>query len=193
MLLKLLNRLLHKEGTPILNDDFHIQGKKVSLRQKKVNDAWNDYIWRADSELAELDAAPRLNMTFEQYEPIHKEDLRYPTPRSKRFAVIENEGEIHIGNCMYYDLDSQKGQTEIGIMIGNKGFWDGGYGSEAVTLLTDYLFNELKLERVYLKTLDWNIRAQKSFTKIGFSQYGWSNQGRYKFMLMEISKDKWDL
>ena len=169
-----------------------VEGTKVRLREKYADDAWNDYVWRADLELAELDAAPRLNIPFDQYKRIHKEDLRYPTARSYRFAVETIEDSTHIGNCMYYDFDTKKNQAELGVMIGDRGYWNGGFGTEAVSLLVNYMFQHLELDRVYLKTLDWNIRAQRAFNKIGFSQYGTSRQGKYQFILMEIGRDEWE-
>ena len=193
MLSKLLGLLYYKGGNSISINEVNASGTKVRLREKYTDDAWNDYVWRADLELAELDAAPRLNMPFERYQRIHKEDLQYPTPRSHRFAVETIEESIHIGNCMYYDLDTKKNQAELGIMIGDRGYWNGGFGTEAVNLLVDYMFERLELDRVYLKTLDWNIRAQRAFDKIGFSKYGASRQGQYQFILMELNRDKWEI
>ena len=109
-----------------------------------------------------------------------------------RFAIMTLEDGTHIGNCMYYDLDLRRREAELGIMVGDRAYWNGGYGTEAAGLLLDHLFEELKLERVYLKTLEWNIRAQNAFTKCGFRQYGWGNQGRYRFMLMEIKRPEWE-
>jgi len=191
MLSKLLSLLYYKEGNSISVNEIDVSGDKVRLREKYTEDSWNDYVWRADFELAELDAAPRLNMPFEQYEKIHKDDLRYPTPRSHKFAVETIEDSIHIGNCMYYDLDTKQNQAELGVMIGDRGYWNGGFGSEAVTLLVNYMFQYLELDRIYLKTLEWNIRAQRAFKKIGFSQYGASRQGKYQFILMELSREDW--
>jgi hypothetical protein len=39
-----------------------LRGARVILRDKKVEDAEQDYIWRCDPELAELDAAYPLTM-----------------------------------------------------------------------------------------------------------------------------------
>jgi RimJ/RimL family protein N-acetyltransferase len=176
----------------VRDEDFVRIGEKVGLREKSDDDAWNDYLWRIDAELSELDAARPLTMTFEQYQPVHKEDIRYPAPRSHRFAIEDLESGTHIGNCMYYDLDTRSEEAELGIMVGDRGYWNHGYGQDAVTLLLDHLFDRLRLKRVYLKTLDWNIRAQRSFSKDGFREYGTGDQGRFKFMLMEITRPEWE-
>jgi hypothetical protein len=44
-----------------------LRGAKVVLREKRPEDAENDYIWRSDPELARLDAALPLTMTFDRY------------------------------------------------------------------------------------------------------------------------------
>jgi RimJ/RimL family protein N-acetyltransferase len=49
-----------------------------------------------------------------------------------------------------------------------------------------YLFDAYGFERIYLKTLDWNVRAQRCFEKAGFQRYGTSRRGEYNFVLMDI-------
>ena len=41
-----------------------IRGKKVVLREKRVEDAADDYSWRVDEELCRLDATTRLRMSY---------------------------------------------------------------------------------------------------------------------------------
>ena len=71
------------------------------------------------------------------------------------------------------------------------GYWDRGYGTDAVTTLVDYIFRETNFNRIHLKTLDWNTRAQKCFQKCGFTPCGHSFRGKYSFILMEIYRDQW--
>ena len=61
-----------------------------------------------------------------------------------------------------------------------------------MTLLLGYLFAEIGLTRVYLKTLDWNVRAQKSFQKCGFVEYRRNSRGVWDFVLMEIFRSDWE-
>jgi RimJ/RimL family protein N-acetyltransferase len=39
---------------------------------------------------------------------------------------------------------------------------------------------------VYLKTLDWNVRAQRAFEKAGFQACGRSRRGGNVFVVMEF-------
>ena len=98
---------------------------------------------------------------------------------------------MHIGNCTYYGIDRTKGEAELGIMIGNRDYWDKGYGTDAVTTLVDYILRRTKLNRIYLKTLVSNTRAQKCFKKCGFTLYGHLNRDGYNFVLMELHRKQW--
>jgi RimJ/RimL family protein N-acetyltransferase len=168
----------------------YISGQKVRLRQKKLTDVRNDYNWQSDPELARLDAAPVLKVSFPVYlmdyvELIHKpEHNRYP-------LAIETADGKHIGNCTCYDIDDSKGETQVGIMIGERDYWDKGYGADAVTTLVDHVFQSTLLNRVYLKTLDWNVRAQKCFRNCGFIRYATITRNGHNFLFMEITREQW--
>ncbi|GAI42350.1 unnamed protein product, partial [marine sediment metagenome] len=76
----------------------------------------------------------------------------------------------------------------LGIMIGNRDYWDKGYGADTVTTLLSYIFHQTDLKRIYLKTTDSNNRAQKCFKKCGFTPYGHMERDGFSFTLMEINR-----
>ena len=163
---------------------------KIKLRDKRLADALDDYAWRTDPELAKLDAAPLLTMAFSQYLSDCAIELRYP-PSTKRSFAIETPDGKHIGNCVYYTISKIKGEAELGIVIGNRDYWGKGYGTDAVTALLSYIFRQTKLNRIYLKTLNSNRRAQKCFEKCGFTSHGHMTKDGYDFVLMEIYRKQW--
>ena len=164
-----------------------IIGNKIKLRSGRLADAQNDYTWQTDPELARLDATPPLTTTLSQYLLGYISELRYPSLNRNRFAIETMDGE-HIGNCVYYNMSEPKGDTELGILIGNRDYWDKGYGADTVTTLVNYIFSQTNLKRIYLKTLDWNQRAQKCFQKCGFTPYGYLARDGFSFVLMEIHR-----
>jgi RimJ/RimL family protein N-acetyltransferase len=89
---------------------------------------------------------------------------------------------------MYYNADFHRREAEIGITIGLREYWSRGYGTDLMRTFAGYLFEVLGLDRIYLKTLDWNVRAQRCFEKAGFTRYGASRRGDYNFILMEIRR-----
>ena len=167
-----------------------LKGAKIVLRDKRPEDAENDYIWRSDPELARLDAALPLTMSFDRYLKLFQDQLKYPTPGSHHFATDTLEGRF-IGNCMYYDLDTVNMEAELGIVIGDREYWSNSYGYDAVTTLLSHLFAEKSLKRVYLHTLEWNTRAQRCFSKSGFSPVKTVRRMSQDFILMEVLKNDW--
>ena len=167
-----------------------IADTKIKLRDKRLVDALDDYTWRTDLELAQLDATPLLTITFPQYLSDYASELRYSSPTRRPFAVETLDGK-HIGNCVYYNINDTKGEAELGIMIGDRDYWDKGYGTDAVTTLVSYIFHQTKLKRIYLKTLNSNRRAQKCFQKCGFTSYGHLSKDGYSFTLMELHRKQW--
>ncbi len=167
-----------------------LRGARVTLRDKKLADAEQDYIWRCDRELARLDATHPLTMNYDRYLNLFQDQLRYPTPGSHHFGIVVEEGKL-IGNCMYYDLDTINMEAELGIVIGDRDYWNSAYGYDAVVTLLDFLFNVRQLKRVYLHTLDWNERAQRSFGRCGFNPVRPVRQMGRDFILMEALRDDW--
>ena len=174
---------------------MELRGSLVLLRSKRLEDAEADYKWRSDLEVAALDAALPLTMSFQSYLRIFREQLDRPTPGSDHFGIETLDG-TYIGNCMYYDLDSVNKQAELGIVIGDRDYWSHGYGYDSVTLLLEHMFHSGALQRVYLHTLEWNdvvaLRAQKCFGKCGFSPVKTVRRTGHIFLLMEIHKTDWD-
>ena len=168
--------------------NFIIEGTKVVLRQKRIEDAFHDYQWRIDPELSKLDATFPLRIRYKEFVRFSLDEIEYPGRRSKRLAIDTKDG-VHIGNCMYYDLDERRGQTEVGIMIGDRDYWNGGYGTDAVVTLVEHIFKTISsINKIYLHTLDWNDRARKSFAKAGFVEVREVKRDGQNFVLMEMER-----
>ncbi|MSQ33749.1 MAG: N-acetyltransferase [Dehalococcoidia bacterium] len=169
-----------------------LRGARVILRPKRQEDAANDYAWRCDPELARLDAAPVLRSSYYEFLMAYREEPAYPNARSRRFAVDEVAAGKHIGNAMIYEIDHERAEAELGIMIGDKAYWGTGYGTDAVRLLVAHVFTQLPLARIYLATLDWNLRAHRSFAKCGFAPCGSMRREGQSFILMELFRHQWE-
>ncbi len=72
-----------------------------------------------------------------------------------------------------------------------------GYGTEAIELLLEYCFNTVNLNRIELEVYDYNIRAIKSYRKIGFIEEGrkrqfmWNKGKYYDAIMMSILAEEW--
>lgn len=167
-----------------------VDGKKVRLREKKLADARTDFGWQSDPELSRFDAVQALVMPFTLYVLDYTAEIKRPRRNRFPLAVETLEGK-HIGNCTCYEIDEKKGEAQLGIMIGDPAYHDKGYGRDAVSTVVDHVFSETDLGRLYLKTLDWNTRAQKCFAACGFKQYGQMRYNGYNFVLMELTREGW--
>jgi RimJ/RimL family protein N-acetyltransferase len=92
--------------------------------------------------------------------------------KDHNYAIIDVLKDEVIGNCGFFKLDHLERNAECGIFIGNKEYWNKGYGTEALTLLLSYGFDYLNLRNVMLKVFSFNERAIASYKKIGFKEIG---------------------
>lgn len=169
-----------------MTDSPTLIGKKVKLRPKRLQDAATDYSWRTDAELCHLDAAPLMESPFEEFLKDYAEQLHFQG-HGLRFAMETLNGK-HIGNLSLFNFDDDKKEAELGIMIGDKAYWGQGYGTDAVLAALDYVFSQTTWQSLFLKTLDWNMRAYKCFEKCGFVRKGTLHYNGCNFILMEISR-----
>ena len=161
------------------------RGARIVLREKRLGDAPNDYRWRSNPELTRYDAARPITMNYQEYLALYREELLYPSPYRRTLAMEDDKGR-HIGNVMYYNIDAVRHEAELGITIGEQDYWGQGYGTEAVALVIEYILSRQGFQRIHLKTLDWNRRAQRCFEKARFVQYGRIIRAGNSFILMEL-------
>ena len=166
-----------------------VLGCLITIREKNISDLENDYKWRLDPELASFDASYPIRSSFQSYKKMMQSQFDYPEQKRRTYAIEDKLTSRHVGNIMYYGYNSVKNETEIGITIGDRKSWSKGFGTETINLFVEYLFNELKLKKVYLHTLVWNFRAQRCFKKVGFVPICEVQRGAHNFLLMEIVRD----
>jgi RimJ/RimL family protein N-acetyltransferase len=120
------------------------------------------------------------------------------TIAAKVSRVPDGRGQtsIPIGNCTIR-IDWKNRVGNIGIMIGEKEHWGKGLGTEALQLLVDYGFGTMDMHRLELETFDFNERAYKSYTKVGFQEEGRRRQAHYidgkrnDVVFMGLLQDDW--
>ena len=169
-----------------------VTGRLVRLREKREEDARQDYEWRTDPELATYDATRPMTMSFRSYLRTYREELEHPT-RYRRSLVIEDlESGRHIGNVMYYGYEDELNQAELGITIGDRAFWSRGCGTDAVRCMLRHVFRDREMQRVYLHTLQWNERAKHAFHSAGFRPVRPVHRGGYDFILMDIRAEEFE-
>lgn len=111
--------------------------------------------------------------------------------------VIEAEGTI-IGAMVLKNTENLPSRSAtFGIIIGDPGYLDRGYGTEASTLLLDYAFGVLGYHKINLDLFEYNARALAMYEKLGFVVEGrrrenhWSRGRFWDEILMGVTAEEW--
>ncbi len=113
-----------------------------------------------------------------------------------RQAGAESVGG-EIGSVYLRDIDREKGEAEYGVFIGEEKALGRGYGTQAAKLMLDYGFSKLSLKKIFLRLLEDNARALKSYEKAGFRllknrrESVSLEQGVREVLFMEIDRERW--
>ena len=92
------------------------------------------------------------------------------------FSMLEKKSGRFIGNIELMDPTDSCG--ELGIAVTAK-MQDLGFGTEAVSALTEYAIRQLGMKRVFLRTDPKNSRAIHVYRKCGFKEYDRTDEHVY--------------
>jgi RimJ/RimL family protein N-acetyltransferase len=114
------------------------------------------------------------------------------------FSIVDLETDALIGRCGLFDVDPVNRRAMLGTVIGEKEYWDQGYGRDSTRLLLDYGFNLLNLHNIMLGAFSFNERAIRCYRSVGFKEIGRRRQARiiagtpYDVVLMDILADEFE-
>jgi RimJ/RimL family protein N-acetyltransferase len=145
------------------------QGALVRLRTFEPGDAERYRAWVNDPETARLiDRAGPVGKA--EHEAWYRALMA--SPSAAVFAVDRLTDGAFVGIVWLYDIHPRHRRAEVRIMIGDKSAWGGGYGTDALRVLTRIAFGTLKLERLWADVLATNPRAARAFERAGFTREG---------------------
>ena len=99
---------------------------------------------------------------------------RVETGEVAQFVIYD--GETAVGSVYLRDIDRNNQKCEYGIFIGDEDCRGKGIGTAAAKLALAHAFEELGLNRVYLRVFADNLGAIKSYEKAGFRYEGTFSQ-----------------
>lgn len=165
-------------------------GQKCYLSPCSAEDAEKWAAWDNDLEVAlPLGDEAYTLMPLEKEAEILAEVIRQ---QQHVFSILVRKTDALIGRGMLFSLDFINRSAMLGLMIGEKEYWNQGFGQEASRLLLDYAFNLLNLNSVMLGVFDFNPRAIQAYRRVGFREIGRRRQARlvgsqaYDVILMDI-------
>lgn len=154
-----------------------LQGNKVNVRSLIREDIINIVKWKTDPEIADLVRGGPIHTTIEIE---NRRFDRHNEGSDTLRLLIETKQKKAIGFISLGDIDKENKKAELGMLIGEKAYWNRGYGTDALITLLDYLFTKLDFNRIALEVFDYNLRAKKAYEKIGFKVEGIQRQGLYR-------------
>lgn len=174
-----------------------ITATRVRLRAIERSDIPRFVTWLNDPEVTE-GLLLYLPMSQAQEEQWFETILKKP-PSEHPLAIEINtpSGWTPAGNCGFHSIDWRNRSGEVGIFIGEKKFWNQGFGFEVMRLLLRHGFNTLNLNRIYLQVFDNNLGAIRAYEKAGFVHEGRLRQDVYKngvyhdVLVMGILRSEW--
>lgn len=122
-------------------------------------------------------------------------------PMAERGFALEAktaDGWQHIGSVGFDHFEWTNRTAEFGIMIGDKAYWNNGYGTEAARLMLKHGFETLNLHRIFLRVYENNPRAVRAYEKAGFVKEGIMRDAVYRNgcyindILMSVLRPEWN-
>jgi aminoglycoside 6'-N-acetyltransferase len=151
---------------------FTLTGERVFLRPMTENDWTLVTPWETDPEvLYWSDMEPITSRTLEEVQAI----FRSVSQHAYCF-IIEYQGDP-IGDCWLQEMNLEhilkkypgKDCRRIDLVIGEKGLWGKGLGTDVIRTLTGFVFDHEKADMVFGIPGDHNQRSQRAFEKAGYS------------------------
>ena len=167
----------------------------VVLRVMTENDTANVIKWR-NSPLVMENFIYRTPLTEEDHLDWYNNHVK--SGDVVQFIIVDTETNTDVGSVYLRDIDYFNKKCEYGIFIGEESYLGKGIGSKAAQLVLDYAFEELYLNRVFLRVFAKNIRAIKSYENAGFKYEGTFRDDviiagvPYDMVFMAILRDDWE-
>lgn len=146
-------------------------GKKIILKTIQKTDAEDLYENIKDKEISKYSGPYSSTSIRNAIKYIKKCSDNIQKKESYCLGIYLKENNKLIGNIGLIDLDWKNKKCEIGFWIG-KNFWNKGYMTEAVLLITEYGFKTLNLHKISAVFHEQNIGSEKVLIKSGFKKEG---------------------
>lgn len=165
-------------------ENIKIQKKIFARRVTKAD--WRYFKkWWKDTDLITLTSGDFTKYSDEQ---LHKWFLNMLIDKKSMNFIVLSEKRIIIG---HFVLEIKNQVAEYHVVIGNKKYIGKGYGTLINKKAIASGFKKYKLTKIFLKVRPENLRAIKSYEKVGFKKIAkrkYKNLNRPELIIMAIKK-----
>jgi len=148
-----------------------LHSSRLVLRALEPTDLNTTYLgWLNDPEVnryLETRFLPQTLEALHAYWQAHRDD-----PASPWFAICLTDDGRHIGNIKLGPIHWLHRRADLSLFIGNRTYWGQGYATEAISLMRDWAFAELDLQKLNAGICAGNTGSRRAFEKCGFNLEG---------------------
>ena len=146
-----------------------MKNKQIYLRKVRIEDAFAYQESLTDEEIRYMTGTPR-EYTLEEIKT-HIKKIIKDTSRED-YAICLNETKEMIGELSILDIDSPNHAAVFRVAMNHTNHTGKDFGTEAMELIIDHVFNGLKLNRLQLEVFSHNVRGIRAYEKVGFIKEG---------------------
>jgi RimJ/RimL family protein N-acetyltransferase len=149
-----------------------LAGELAVLRPLRAVDRKKSVQWRNDPEIRDNVLGYRFPVT-EEMEANWVQAVLKDQSRTRLILAIEDRIDgMLVGFVYLNNIDWFARNAELGILIGERSRHGKGLGKDALALVTDYAFETLNLNKLYLRVVAFNRRALRLYRSFGFIEEG---------------------
>ncbi len=148
---------------------YIVKGDEIGFTEPKEEyvELYKD--WFNDLEVNQFTSALGAVLTKQEEEDWYQAQAENDEPM---FTIHHLLDDKPIGNCGLHNINRVSDHAEMGIVLGEKDYWNRGLGTEAVRLITDYGFAAMSLHAISLWVKSFNQRAIRAYEKVGYRDSG---------------------
>jgi [ribosomal protein S5]-alanine N-acetyltransferase len=145
--------------------------ERLILRNFSIDDITATYINALnDMSIIGLTEARHTNWTTEKIKSYIGSSNQ--ENKSILLGIFIKENNKPIGNIRLFNFHPIHKRCELGILLYDKGEWGKGYATEALRVVSMFVFDTLKYHRIVADYYSSNIASKKIFDKAGFEIEG---------------------
>ncbi|PHR59484.1 MAG: GNAT family N-acetyltransferase [Arcobacter sp.] len=144
----------------------------IYFRALELDDYKVSIKWRKDESIS-VQLGGLHYFVSEAYEKKWVEDKIYNAKGTEIvLAICLQATDQYVGNIYLTDIDNINRSAQLHILLGEASLYGKGIGTEAISKILKYGFEERNLHRIYSHVLSYNTASLRTHEKCGFDKEG---------------------